>query len=261
MAMKKRPAPKSEPNKNDDTVVYRAGAALLITCAILLALQIISRKYPLIESFVAVRTALARGAGIFALLAVAGLVGLIVLRKRSCFWRAVSLPALLLGLGLSAGCLLLYNTWYENIPFLFFTCIAISVLYLIKLLYQPEFFLLSLINISAGWIFYRLSKLDVAGTVNAWTLRRRLLLAAIILVCALIVRLAGKNDGKLRLGGHEWRAISRGGTPAFIYLTGAVWLLCMLAGVFLGPVLAYYCVYAAVAFELAAAVYYTIKLA
>lgn len=261
MAMKKRPATKNEPNRNDDTVVYRAGAALLITCAVLFALQIVSRKYPLTASFVAVRGALAWAAGIFALLAVAGLVGLLGLRKRSRFWRAVSLPALLLGLVLSAGCLLLYNTWYEHIPFLFFACVALSVLYLIKLLYQPEFFLLSVINVSAGWIFYRLSKLDVPGTVNGRTLKRRLLLAAIILACALIARLAGKNDGKIRLFGQSWRAVSRGGTPAFIYFTGAIWLVCMLAGVFLGPVLAYYCVYVAVAFELAAAVYYTIKLA
>ncbi len=259
--MKKRPAAKREPNQNDDTVVYRAGAALLITCAVLFALQVIDRKYPLTTSFVAVRAALAWAAGIFALLAVAGLVGLLGLRKRSRFWKAVSLPALLLGITLSAGCLLLYNTWYEHIPFLFFACIAVSVLYLIKLLYQPEFFLFSVVNISAGWIFYRLSKLDVIGTVNGRTLKRRLILTAIILVCAFIARLASKRDGKISLFGHEWRAISRGGTPAFIYFSGVVWLVCMLAGVFAGPMLAYCCVYIAVVFELAGAVYYTIKLA
>ncbi len=261
MAMKKRPAPQKQPQKNEGAVVYRAGAAMLIACAILLALQVIDEKYRLTASFMAVNTGLLWAAGIFALVAVAGLIGLLGLRKKSVFWRVVSLPGLLLGVALSLSCLLLYYTWYRHIPLLAFACIAVAVLYLIKLLYQPEFFLLSVVNVCAGYVFYRLSKLDVAGALTVRTALWRLFALAVIAVCALLVFLAGRKDGKLTLPGGSWRAISRGGTPLLIYITGAVWTVCLAAGIPLGPVLSYYCVFAGVAFELTAAVYYTMRLA
>lgn len=260
MAMKKRPEPRKEPNKkSDDSVVYRAGAALLITCAVLLGLQVVNSKYPLIDYFMAVHAALLWAAGIFALVAVAGLVGILGLRKKSRFWRAVSPAGLFLGVALSLGCLYLYKTGYQNIPLLFFLCIAIAVLYLIKLLYQPEFFLLSIINICAGGVFYRLSRIELTLSLHA--MEYRAVLIAAVLLCALAVYIAGKHDGKVSLFGKSWRAVSRGGSPLLIYITGAVWLVCLAASLFLGSVLSYYCVFAAVAFELAAAVYYTMKLA
>lgn len=260
MAMKKRSEPQKEPDKKpDDSVVYRAGAALLITCAVLLGLQVVNGKYPLIDYFMAVRAGLLWAAGIFALVAVAGLVGVLGLRKKSRFWRVVSPAGLFLGIALSLSCLFLYKTGYQNIPLLFYLCIAVAVLYLIKLLYQPEFFLLSMINICAGGVFYRLSRIEDAASLHA--MEYRAVLAVVTVVCALAVFLAGKHDGKLSLFGKSWRVMSRGGTPLLIYITGAVWLVCLAASVFLGPVLSYYCIFAAVAFELAAAVYYTMKLA
>lgn len=258
--MKKRSEPQKESRRtSDDSVVYRAGAALLITCAVLLGLQIVNSKYPLIDHFMAVRTGLLWAAGIFALVAVAGLVELLCLRGKNRFWRAAGPVGLVLGVVLSLGCLYLYKTGYQNIPLLFFICIAVAVLYLIKLLYQPEFFLLSIVNICAGGVFYRLSRIEITTSLHA--MEYRAFLVFVIVVCALLVFLAGKRDGKLTLFGKSWRAVSRGGSPLLIYITGAVWLVCLAASVFLGTVLSYYCVFAAVAFELAAAVYYTMKLA
>lgn len=258
--MKKRSEPQKESRRmSDDSVVYRAGAALLITCAVLLGLQIVNSKYPLTDHFMAVRAGLLWAAGIFALVAVAGLVGLLCLRGKNRFWRAAGPVGLILGVALSLGCLYLYKTGYQNIPLLFFICIAVAVLYLIKLLYQPEFLLLSVINICAGGVFYRLSRIEITTSLHA--MEYRAFLVFVTVVCALLVFLAGKRDGRLTLFGKGWRTVSRGGTPLLIYITGAVWLVCLAASIFLGPVLCYYCVFAAVAFELAAAVYYTMKLA
>ena len=258
--MKRRSEPQKEPDKkSNDSVVYRAGAALVITCAVLLGLQVVNGKYPLIDYFMAVRTGLFWAAVIFALVAVVGLVGVLALRKKSRFWRAVSPAGLFLGVALSLSCLFLYRTGYQIIPLLFYLCIAISVLYLIQLLYQPEFFLLSLVNICAGGVFYRLSRIELTTSLHA--MEYRAILAVVVVACALAVFLAGKHDGKLTLFGKSWRAVSRGGTPLLIYITGAVWLVCLAASILLGPVLAYYCIFAAVAVELAAAVYYTMKLA
>lgn len=260
MAMKKRPQPQKEPDRrSDDSVVYRAGAALLITCAVLLGLQLVNSKYPLTDYFMAVRAGLLWAAVIFALVAVAGLVGFLGLRKKSRFWRVVSPAGLFLGIALSLCCLFLYKTGYQNIPLLFFLCIAVAVLYLIKLLYQPEFFLLSVINICAGGVFYRLSRIEITTSLHA--MEYRALLAAVIVLCALAVFVAEKHDGRITLFGKSWRAVSRGGTPLLVYITGAVWLVCLAASLFLGTVLSYYCIFAAVAVELAAAVYYTMKLA
>lgn len=256
--MKKRSEPQKESRRMaDDSVVYRAGAALLISCAALFGLQVVNSKYPLTDHFMAVRTGLLWAAGIFALVAVVGLA--LCLRGKKRFLRTVGPAGLILGIVLSLGCLYLYRTGYQNIPLLFFLCIAVTVLYLIKLLYQPEFFLLSIINICAGGVFYRLSRIEITTSLHA--MEYRAVLGFVIVVCALLVFLAGKREGKLALFGREWRAISRGGTPLLVYITGAVWLVCLAASLFIGPVLCYYCVFAAVAFELAAAVYYTMKLA
>ena len=43
-------------------------------------------------------------------------------------------------------------------------------------------------------------------------------------------------------------------------ITCAVWLVCFLACLLLGATFAYYCMFAAIAFELIAAVYYTFQL-
>lgn len=259
MAMKKRPEPQKNSNKkSDDSVVFRAGVALLLTCAVLLGLQLVNSKYPMIESFTAVQSALLWAAGIFALIACAGLIGVLVLGKKNRFWRSISPAALFLGVVLSLACLYLYKTGYRNIPLLFFLCVAIALLYLIKLLYQPEFFLLSIVNICAGGVFYRLSR--IAITLSAQAMWYRAVLAAAVIVCALIAFLASRHGGELKPFGKQVRAISRGGSPALIYITGAVWIVCMGVSLLLGPVLCYYCVFVAVAFELAAAVYYTMKL-
>ena len=130
---------------------------------------------------------------------------------------------------------------------------------MIAMLYQPEFFLLSCVNITAGGVFYALSRL-YSGRLFAMALYA--LLVVIIAVVALVVFKARKtDDGMLKLGKRSIAIATANTSPLPVYLSCVVWVLCLAVAAVLGSVFAYYCLFAVAAFELAAAVYYTVKLA
>lgn len=253
MAMKKRASQPRKMQKDDDSVVYKAVAALVILCLAVLGLRLVSRYYPVMGTLLAVNTALAIGAAVFAVVALLGLLGLVTPWNTKRFWKAAAWPMLLVGLLLSASCLLLYKTWVDYIPALYFVYVATAVLYLIFLLYQHEFFLLSLVNVCAGGCFFLLSR-------SGRMLQLSVPLAVLIAAAVVLTAVARKNDGKLKFFGKTLRFMDHDATPLPLYVAGAVWLACLLAVAALGAVVAYYCVFAAVAFELIAAVYYTMKL-
>ena len=81
-------------------------------------------------------------------------------------------------------------------------------------------------------------------------------LAAVI--CMLAAR-AAKRNGTVSIGGRTVR-IFVGRSPMLLYLTAALWVLCTVCVLLLGATFAYYCLFAAIAYELIAACYYTMKL-
>ena len=77
---------------------------------------------------------------------------------------------------------------------------------------------------------------------------------------AYIAANAAKNKGMLVLGAKRIRLFHARFNPLALYITCAVWAVCFAACLVFGAAFAYYCMFAAVAFELAAAVYYTFQL-
>lgn len=259
MAMKKRAvqAPKSA---KDDIVVYKVMFALCAICIALFALQITSKYYRLAGTMFQVRTLLGRGAVVLGMLAVCVLIWAIAQRKRA-FWKLAGVPLVGLLVGLAVGSAVLYATWVTYIPALYFLYIAAFILYLIALLYQPEFFLLSFVNTAAGATFFALSRTygDGAGLTTK-VLLLNIFLVLFVLLSSGLVFLASKQNGRLKIAGNERRIYVQAASPLLNYVSGSVLLVCLIASALLGAVFAYYCVFAAVAFELACAVYYTIKL-
>lgn len=276
MAMKKRAVSPKKTTKtsNDDTVIYKVMVALGMLCVLLLSVQAVSRRYVMIDYMFTMMTALFWSAIGFAAAAAVLLTLWLVCRKASKFWRVAGFPLFLMSLLLALTCAVLYVTWVEYVSALYVAYIAAAVLYMIALLYQHEFFLLSLLNTCAGVVFFQLYRIREDG-VLAWSRQEvhygaALSAQAVLLIAGLVVIilaasslmfLARRRGGKVKLLGKARQLFSPDASALLVYISGALWVLCLLAAVLLGATFSYYCIFAVAAAELIAAVYYTVKLA
>lgn len=261
MAMKKRAVPQKK-NVSDDSVIYKVMIALGILCILLLGLQLVSRYYRLAGPMFVIKTGLGWAAIIGGVLAVVFLAGWLAMRRKAAFWRCAGIPLFLLFAIIALSSWLLYSTWVTYVSLLYFVYIAAAVLYMIALLYQHDFFLLSFFNACAGCVFYGLSRLyGERGIVSAKALVLNIALAVLTAIVASLVFAARKtDDGRLKLFGRKVLISSIELSPVLIYISCLLWLLCLVAAAILGSVFAYYSIFAVVALELIAAVYYTVKL-
>ncbi|MGO5113739.1 hypothetical protein ACTQ33_01700 [Candidatus Avoscillospira sp. LCP25S3_F1] len=259
MAMRQRPMPQKKSNHDDDSVIYKIMAALVMLCVLLVGLQITSRYYSVVGTMFTTQTVLL-GVGIASSVLFLASVGLwFYSRRLRPLLHAFSWILGIFFLVVALSCWVLYVTWVSYIPYLYAVYIAVTVLYMIALLYQPEFFLLSCVNVAAGGVFYALSRL-YSGRLFVMALYA--LLVVVIAVVALVVFKARRtDDGILKLGKRSIAIATANTSPLPVYLSCVVWVLCLAVAAFLGSVFAYYCIFAVAAFELAAAVYYTVKLA
>lgn len=262
MAMKKRAVPQKKKNVNDDAIIYKVMIALGMLCILLLGLQLVSRYYRLAGPMFAVQTGLGWAAIIGGILTVVFLVGWLTMRRRVAFWRYAGLPLFLLFAIVALSSWLLYSTWVTYVALLYFLYIAAAVLYMVALLYQHDFFLLSLFNACAGCVFYGLSRLyGDRGVFSAKALLLNIGLAVLTAVVAALVFAARKtDDGRLKLFGRKVLIATPELSPVLLYISCLLWLVCLVAAAILGSVFAYYSIFAVVALELIAAVYYTVKL-
>lgn len=272
MAMKKRAVPPKK-HTNDDTVIYKVMAALGILCILLLTVQMLSRWYVQIDYLFPMMTVFFWLAIVLAVAAVALAVLWRTKRGKSRFWRAAGLPLFILTLLLAVTFAVLYATWVEYVTALYVVYIAAAVLYMIALLYQHEFFLLSLLNVCAGAVFFRLYQIREEGVLPwqrqevhygpALSTQALLLiigLVVVILAATSLMFFARRKGGKLKLFGKQRQLFSSDASALLLYISSALWILCLIASALLGATFAYYCIFAVAVFELIAAVYYTLKL-
>ena len=164
---------------------------------------------------------------------------------------------------LVAGMLVAATGWnmresgISDFPFLYFLCFAVLAQYIIFLLYRWEFFLFSLSTVTAGGVFLSFSR----GLY--WTPKNIVVMALLALVVVgttVCCRVAYHNKGCLPMGKLRIQLFSPKSAPMLIYIVNVLWLLCAVAVALLGGLFAYYCMFAAIAVEFIAAVYYTFQL-
>ena len=85
-------------------------------------------------------------------------------------------------------------------------------------------------------------------------------MAVILIGTFLMAHGAAKNHGLLVFGKKRIQVLGPKANPTLIYVVDALWLVCIVAAVLLGSLFAYYCMFAAIAVEFIAAVYYTFQL-
>jgi len=253
--MKDKTAAKLQKAKADNAVVYKVMVALLLLCASLLGLRHLHAYYGTIGGFDALEPLTIPTAIIGAVVFVAAALVLILVKNR--IVRLVFPWILPISAMITITALNMHTSWTENFSILYYLACAILLQYIIYQLYRWEFFLFSLSTASAGGLF-----LSFSNGLN-WTVQNILILAAaliILLLTTLFTKIAVGNAGMLVFGRTRMQLFPAKANPLLIYLANGLWLVCIIAALFLGSLFSYYCMFAALAVEFIAAVYYTFQL-
>lgn len=186
----------------DDAVIYKVMLALVLLCAGLMGLRSLRAFYDTVGGFDALYDAtpwIALGA-----FAASLALGAAVVFLKNKYVRAVC-PWLLTGTLLtSVTALVMHYSWTNDFPLLYILFSGVLIQYIVMLLYRWEFFLVSLNTVTAGGIFYRLSR---GGGIDSLEMILLACLALLLLATTACAFLAAKNKGKLVLGSRLLAAL------------------------------------------------------
>lgn len=256
MAMKsKLTEAQIQKQKASDAVTYKVMAALFLLFFAILALQKLDNFYNTIAGYELLYPLtlwfLIGG------LSAAVICGVLLLILKHAAARFLLPWGIGIGLMVSATAFAMRTTMTDDFPLLYLLCGALLILYIIFQLYRWEFFLFSAVTFAAGGSFYQFSRGVGFNLFSYVTLAVPVLIWAL---CCGACFLAAKNGGCLKLGKLMYRLFPAKHSPLLVYIAAAFWLICALAVFFLGSSFAYFCMFAAIAVEFIAAVYYTVQL-
>ena len=241
--------------KSDDSVVLKVMIALALLVFSIYMLQMISNAYGTLDGFERLYPVMLTVTLVCAALAVVSIVLALVLKNRTVRVICPYTAAVFALFAVTALALRLF--WVQPLHALYILNAAVYCLYIVYMLYRMEFFLVSLITVLAGTVFYFFSN---GFGLNARSIVLALILLAAIAIVAVIAMQAGKRNGLVPFAGCTYRVFPPKFSPVMLCITCAVWLVCFVLTLILGTTFSYYCMFAAVAFELIAAVYYTFQL-
>lgn len=241
--------------KSDDSVVLKVMIALALLVFSIYMLQMISNAYGTLDGFERLYPVMLTVTLVCAALAVVSIVLALVLKNRTVRTICPYTAAVFALFAVTALALRLF--WVQPLHALYILNAAVYCLYIVYMLYRMEFFLVSLITVLAGTVFYFFSN---GFGLNARSIVLALILLAAIAIAAIIAMQAGKRNGLVPFAGCTYRVFPPKFSPVMLCITCAVWLVCFVLTLILGATFSYYCMFAAVAFELIAAVYYTFQL-
>ena len=246
------------PSKNkadNNIVVYRVMTALVLLCAGLMLLRKLRDSFstiggmdtwdPLVPWMILI------GFLGFAAAAAAFVICKSKAVRKVLPWCAV----VLLMLGITGLSMKLF--WTQGFSALYFLWVAVMIQVIIHQMYGWEFFLFSLPTAAAGFLFLNFS---TGFTVSLWNICVLLAAAVCLIVTFICARNASRHNGVMVFGKLQIPMFNSKYTPTLHYLVCGLWLICIAAALLLGSLFSYYCMFAAVAAEFIAAVYYTFQL-
>ena len=238
-----------------DYTVTKIMCALALWVISFVVLKAVAANYTMLEGFEAIYPAMQTVWIVSLCIAVAALAAGIIVKQSVVRFVCKYLFAFAL-LWCFTG-LIFRNYLADQMYLLYFAHATVYILYIIFMLYQAEFFFVSLMTFLAGWGFYRLYP------VSHWQARNFICMALLLAAIAVSVFVAfscSKKKGYLFLGKNKWRVFPRQFNPMLIFVVGGLWLVCLLASIVFGSLFAYYAMFVCIAVELIAAVYYTFQL-
>lgn len=252
---KKTNASNNPKRRQNDAAVYKIMGALLLLVVSVFALNWVSAHYGTVSGAERIYRLMLTLSIVFGALTLAALGTLYAVKNAQV--RTVCAHAAVVLALYAVTALVLRVHWTTYIPALTYLHVALYCLYIIYMLYGTEFFLVSLITALSGGIFMRLRQGMGFGVMN---IVLTVLLVAVIAGSAWLAMNAAKSGGAVVFRGKKLRVFPARFNPLGIYVTCAVWLICFIACLVIGSAFAYYCMFAAIAYELIAAVYYTFQL-
>jgi len=241
--------------QSDNSAVYKVIAALALLCVGLVALRRVHGTYSTIGGMALIEPLLPALIGIgFGLCAVC--IALYVFVKKPLV--RILAPWLIFIFAMAGITALSMKVEYTfGFPMLYFLWGAALLQYIIYQLYRWEFFFASLPTAAAGFLFYQYRN------GFAFSARNILPLLVTIIILVGVILIAGstsRNKGQLVICGRSVRMFSKRYNPFLHYLVCALWIACIPASILLGSLFSFYCMFAAIAVEFIAAVYYTFQL-
>ena len=139
--------------KNDDTAVIKIMAAVVLLALSVYLMRMVSNHYATITGADTIYVITLAAAIAFGVLAAAAL-GVLLLVKQGRI-RAAAPYVLAVSALYCLTAVLLRVYWMEYVSALTFLHVAVYCLYIVYMLYHTEFFLVSLVTVLAGGLFYR----------------------------------------------------------------------------------------------------------
>ncbi|MGI6576805.1 MAG: hypothetical protein ACOX1Q_01895 [Eubacteriales bacterium] len=157
----------------------------------------------------------------------------------------------------------------DGIKVLYIIIPAAAVLVLIYLIYSSEFFFISAITATTGFLMWYFSKayyvrpitrIDPASLLSDLTFYAGIVALIALLIAALVVFSASRNGGAVKVGKRSFKLFRPSTKYGLIYLSIAVSFLCTVAALVFGSIVAYYLLFVVFGYLFVLAVYYTVKL-
>lgn len=241
--------------KADDTVVMKVTVALLIMCASLMGLRSLCSYYGTVGGF-DVLDPMAVWISAAGLVLLLGCIAAYALVKQELIKALLPCGMLLSVLVFFTG-LSMRLFWVTGFSSLYFLCCALFVQYIVLQLYRWEFFFVSLATVSAGFAFFTFR---TGIHWSAWNIMTLVIVFVILLGTLFVAANTAKHAGALVLGKKRAQLFSSKFNPTLLFLVSGLWLIVVLGALLIGSLFAYYCMFAAIAVEFIAAVYYTFQL-
>jgi len=242
-------------NKADNAVVYKVIIAMALMCLTVMGLRRLRAFYATLGGVMALfdRTHLIVIGGL--VVAVVSLALLIFLRKTAV--RLVCPWTLAYGALIATTGIVMRTSMTDHFYFLYFLAVSGFMLYIIFMLYRWEFFLVSLTTLVSGGGFFAFSRGFGIRNAGKWILLALVVIWVLTFACAF---LASRRKGRIIIGRLNYPMFSSRFTPMLLYVINILWLVCTVGALLLGSLFSYYCMFAAIAVEFIAAVYYTFQL-
>jgi len=157
----------------------------------------------------------------------------------------------------------------DGVRMLYVIIPVFTVLVLIYLIYSMDFFIIALVTTLTGLLMWYYSKAyysQMITDVEPGVLLRDPtfyigVIALLILVfTALLVYASSRKGGEIRVGKISIKLFKPSARYALVFLSIALSLVCTVAALVFGSVIAYYLLFAIFAYLFVLAVYYTVKL-
>lgn len=251
---KKKIAADAASSKQNENFVYLFMIVLLAEIVAVGLLHGVQKYYSYLEYMSVIQTAAGWVALGAAVLGVIGLAAFIATGKRVPAW----IGSLLLLTAACAGCAHLLYT--EGVTMAYALVIGAGVLYLAGKIYPPEFVMLGGVSGLAAVCYYGISKYGGTTVWNSYTMPLVVALAVVLAVVLVLVALAGRNNGLLKLGAAKLQLWQKQSAQILLYLACVVWAALLALIFLLGATFAWYCVLVAALAIFVLAVWFTIKL-